>query len=145
MGLNFGEIASASGSFFKGEDFNQAVALLVEVKQLSPQEPTKFGPKDTIVADITAFGSVEGIGTDEGTVTKDVKIQAIDLVNKLRHLVNGATVVTVEKLPSSAKLPNGAWVWRAVDAEIRAAVVGYSERREAAGEAAAEELPDFSA
>jgi hypothetical protein len=143
VGIKFGEIASG-GSFFKGEDYQNAVALLIEPKRLDPQVPTNYGPKDTIVADITAFGSVDQIDSDEGTLSKDVKIQALDLVRKLSHLVGSATVATVEKLEKSSKLPNGAWVWRAVDAEVRGKVVAHAERREAAEAEALAEVPDFS-
>jgi len=66
-------------------------------------------------------------------------------VNKLRHLVGSATVVTVVKLPPSAQLPNGAWVWRQVDADTRGKVVAYAQRREAAEAEALAEVPDFTA
>ncbi|WP_263729936.1 hypothetical protein [Cellulomonas sp. SG140] len=144
MALKFGDIASG-GSYFKGDDFASAVALLIEPKHIDPQVPTKFGPKDTLTADITAFGTVAEIDADGGTLTTGIKIQQIDLVKKLAHLVGSATVVTVVKLPPSSQLPNGAWVWRAVDADVRGKVIAFAERREAAAAAAIEEMPDFAA
>lgn len=133
MALNFGDIATG-GSYFKGDDYNHAVALLIEPTNLERQVPTNYGPKDTITADITVFGSEEEIDNDGGQLNEGVKIQQIDLAKKLAHLVGGATVVTVEKLEKSAKLPNGAWVWRTVPADIKGKVIAYAERREAAGE-----------
>ena len=144
MGLHFADIP-AGGAYFKGDDYATAVALLIEVGHLDPQVPTKFGPKDTLTVDITKFASTADIETGNGQFNQGVKVQAIDLVNKLRHLVGSATVVTVVKLPPSAQLPNGAWVWRQVDADTRGKVVAYAQRREAAEAEALAEVPDFTA
>lgn len=142
--MQFGDIA-ATGSYFKGDDYAHAVALLVEVKQLDRQVPTNYGPKDTITADITVFSSIEDIDADNGTLNPAVKIQQTDLVRRISHLVGSATVVTVEKLPKGPKLPNGAWVWRQVDPEVKSKVVAYAQRRESGQTAAPaeEEMPDF--
>jgi len=141
--MKFGDITTG-GSYFKGEEYATAVALLIEVKSLDPQVPTNYGPKDTLNVDITAFGTLEEIDADGGTLSAGVKIQQIDLVRKLSHLVGSAAIVTVEKLPKSAKLPNGAWVWRQVDADVRGKVIAYAERQEEAAQAALAEMPSFA-
>lgn len=143
MALKIKTIASG-GAFFKGDDYASAIALLLEVKRLELQLPTNYGPKDTITADITAFATVDDIVSGNATVTRGVKIQQVDLARKLADHVGEAVVVTVVKLEPTAKLPNGAWVWRQVDGDIVSKVVAYTEVLEAAEAAALDEVPDFS-
>jgi|GEM_PF-1937938 len=144
MGFNVQDI-KIGGSYFKGEDFVENVALLIEVTNFERQLPTNYGPKDTVTADITAFASVDDIDNDNGSLSSGVKIQQVDLARRLADLVGSAAVVRLEKLAPTAKLPNGAWVWRPVDADVRSKVVAFGERREAALNEAlsGDDVPDY--
>lgn len=139
----FGDIASGGGQFFKPAEFASAAALMIEVTDFERQLPTNYGPKDTVTATIHAFGSAADVAADRVAISEDMKIQQVDLARKLSPLVGGATVVRLEKLEPTAKLPNGAWVWRSVEPELKSAVIAYDQRREAAA-GDDDEMPDFS-
>lgn len=143
MALNIVDLPSVGG-YFKPKEFASYDALLIEVKQIERDVPTKYGAKDTITVDITAFEDAEAAKRDAVVESVGTRIQQVDLARKLAALgVGAATIVRVVKLEPSNDLPNGAWVFRNVAGPVRDAVIDYAERREAAATAAADEMPDF--
>lgn len=136
MSIEFAEV-SAGGSYIKPEELRDAKALLLEVERFERQRPSKYGPKDTAVATITAFRD-----NQEPAVQAAVQIQQSILARDLQPLVGKATIVKLEQGKSSNG-NNPPWVWRKVEDDIKAEVVAYVKEREAKIAAAADEAPDF--
>jgi hypothetical protein len=146
MGFAIKDIPQQTGGWFKPEDgkSTEAVAFLIEVNDFKRQQPTNYGPKDTIYADITTFQTAEelekGIPSD---VVKNTQIQQTVLVRDLVDLVGSATVVQLSLVPSKKPGQNPAWVWRTTSQATKDAVIKYATAREAAVAAALDDAPDF--
>lgn len=140
MALDIQDVPTTSGGWFKPKDHADAVAILIEVKSFEQQRPTPNGPKDSALVDLTIFAS-EAELEGEPTVTKGCRIEQTVLAKDLASLVGKATIVKLGQ--HQGKSPNPAWVWRQVDASVKAKVVAYAERREAELQAAVAAAPSF--
>lgn len=143
MGLNVVEVTSG-GQFFKPEEQKDAIAILVEVRRFAPQVPSKFGPKDTIYADLTVFGSQSDLDAGKPSAEfKNAEIQQTVLVKNLQGVGEGnATIAKLTKLPPK----NGnqpAWAWANVSGDTKDRVLAYGNAREAAKAQAAASAPSF--
>lgn len=140
--MKFTDLPSGAGTFFKPAEYADAVALLVDVKRFEAQRPGNFGPKDTVHADIYAFKSIEDIEKGEAAVSQGGLIQNGALVRDLSGLVGNATVVKLDKAFFKAVGKEG-WVWKPVDAAIKAKVIAFAQKRQEELDAAMEDAPDF--
>lgn len=129
------------GRYFKPGDHATDVALLVEPKEFEADRPgKKYGPKDAIHADVTYFGSHNELDEGKGVEEYGTIIQGVALVRDLKPLIGKATVAVITKVPTD----NGsAWVWRQPSQDVIEKVVAYAKERDAALEAAKDEMPDF--
>ncbi|MFF4528202.1 hypothetical protein ACFY1P_02920 [Streptomyces sp. NPDC001407] len=144
MTLNFIDIPTQGGGWFKPKDNLDALAILVEVNSYDRQRPTPNGPKDSALCDITVFKTREQLDALNPEINKGTRVEQTLLARDLETVVGGATIVSLAQVP--AKRPGGhpAWVWRPVaDASVRQAVIDYATKREAAVNAAVAEAPDF--
>lgn len=133
------------GGFFQPQDLTDAVAILIEIKGLERQRPTKsYGPKDTVLADVTAFDSLEDIvaGKPSEVVAGTIIQQTILARDLFAMEVGDAVVQTVTQIPSTKGL-NPSWVFRNVSKKVQDAVVEYCDKRDAAAKAALDAVPDF--
>lgn len=142
MALNIVDVQT-SGGFFKPEDYKDAVAILVEVNRFEHQRPGKFGPKDTIHADVSVFNSAADVEAGKPVILKGTLIQTTILARDLTGLVGSATIVRLDKAKSTTAGRQDAWVWRPVDADVKAKVIEYAEKREAEIQAALAAVPSF--
>ncbi|WP_394615866.1 hypothetical protein JNUCC0626_40050 [Lentzea sp. JNUCC 0626] len=143
MALNFMDIPTQGGGWFKPKDNVGAVAILVEVKQFDRQRPTPNGPKDSALVDISVFNSKSDLDTGSPVITKGTRVEQTVLARDLAGIVGGATIVTVVQVPASKPGAHPAWVWRQVDGAVRQQVISYATKREAQVEAAVAAAPDF--
>lgn len=137
------QLPSNNGTFFKPDEYVSAVALLIEPKRLEEQRPgSKYGPKDTIHADITVFATQADLDAGKPTdVLKGAMIQQTYLVQDIVELVGKATVSTPIK--KTFKSGSTGWVWQGVTAEIIGKVGQYGAARNAAVEADMDDAPSF--
>ena len=140
--MQFGDIPTTAGAFFKPADYATNPALLVDVKRFEAQRPGNYGPKDTVHADIYAFATEADIEAGKPSVIQGAMIQSSMLARDLSGLVGVATVVKLDQIDLKNS-PNKGWVWRKVDDATKAKVVAYAQKREAEIAAAAEDAPDF--
>lgn len=143
MALNIVDVQSSNGGFFKPEEHKDAVALLVEVNSFEHQRPGQFGPKDTIHADVSVFKTDAELDAGPSVVLKGTLIQTTILARDLQTLVGSATIVKLDKVKAKTAGRQDAWVWRAVEADVKAKVVAYAEKREAEIQAALAAVPSF--
>ena len=138
----FAEIQSG-GKFFAPKDHTTDVAILVEpTHNERERQGGKFGPKDTIHANLTYFATEADLDAGRGTEELGVLIQQTALQRDLVPLVGKATVAVVTQVPSSNG-GNPVWVWRSPAQSVKDKVVEYATERDAAHEAAAADAPDF--
>jgi len=142
MAVQFANVPTGGGTFFKPAEHADAKALLVEVSRFEHQRPGNYGPKDTAVANVTAF-KTEADFTGSPDVAEGAFIQNTILARDLEGLVGKATVVKLEQVPSKKAGNNPAWVWRAVEADVMQKVGAYVEKSEADLAAAMDEAPSF--
>lgn len=139
--MDFEDITGGAGSFFKPKEHKEAVAILAEVKKFEPQKPGKFGPKDTVTADLHIFATAGDLKKGEANVIQSALINNGLLARDLGPLVNKATIVKLDTV--ELKTGNDGWVWRKVDDATKAAVVEYAKAYTAKVQAAMDEAPDF--
>lgn len=144
MALNFIEIPQQGGGWFKPADNKDAVAFLIEVHSFDRQRPTPNGPKDSVLADITIFHTMEELKAGTPTsVAKGQRIEQTILARDLETIVGGATIVKLDQAPAKKPGARPAWVWRPVDNAVKTAVIKYATDREAQVQAALDDAPDF--
>ncbi|MGW0705070.1 hypothetical protein ACWD4G_03680 [Streptomyces sp. NPDC002643] len=144
MTLNFVEIPTAGGGWFKPADVKDAVAFLIEVNSYEAQRPTPNGPKDSALCDVTVFKSAEALAAHSPEINKGMRIEQTLLARDLEKVVGNATIVKLDQVPPKRPGAHPAWVWRPVnDASVRQAVIEYAKAREAAVQAAVAEAPSF--
>ncbi|MFI6205891.1 hypothetical protein ACIBAI_05750 [Streptomyces sp. NPDC051041] len=144
MTLNFVEIPTAGGGWFKPAEVKDAIAFLVEVNSYEAQRPTPNGPKDSALCDITVFKDREALEKQAPEINKGMRVEQTLLARDLEKVVGAATIVRLDQVPPKRPGAHPAWVWRPVtDAAIRKAVMEYAQAREAAVEAAVAQAPDF--
>lgn len=130
-------------SFFKPKDEIDKAAFLIEVKEFVRQRPTNFGPKDGVRCTIHTFVTDEDAKAGKAEVAEDALIEAGILVRDLAPLVGSATIVKLGVWTNTKPGGHDGWIFKPVDAAIRAAIVAYVEQREAARQAALDSVPDF--
>lgn len=140
--MQFADIPTTAGSFFKPTEHHGAAAILVEVKRFEAQRPGNYGPKDTVHADLHIFKTDADIDAGRAELSQGALIQSTILARDLSGLVGSATIVKLDQIDLKNS-PNKGWVWRQVDAATKAKVVDYAMKRTAAVEAAMDEAPDF--
>lgn len=144
MSFTLIDIPTQGGGWFKPMDHDEAVAILAEPKSFEHQRPTDFGPKDSIVADLTIFDTMDELAAGTPThIFKDIRVEYTVLTKDLKPLVGSATVVTTEQAVSKKPGQKGAWVWRQATNEAKKAVIAYATKREADIAAALADVPDF--
>ncbi|GGU41333.1 hypothetical protein GCM10010211_00360 [Streptomyces albospinus] len=144
MTLNFIDIPTQGGGWFKPKDNVDAIAILVEVNSFDRQRPTPNGPKDSALCDISVFKSREQLAALSPEITKGTRVEQTLLARDLETVIGGATIVTVTQVPPKRPGAHPAWVWRPVaDASVRQAVIDYATKREAAVAKAVADAPDF--
>ncbi|MFE7463121.1 hypothetical protein ACFU6R_03315 [Streptomyces sp. NPDC057499] len=144
MALNIMDIPVQAGGWFKPADVQGSVAFLIEVHSFERQRPTPNGPKDSVLADITAFRSPDQLDAGAPEITKGQRIEQTILARDLETIVGGATIVTLDQIPPKKPGQRPAWVWRPLtDAAARNKVIAYANEREAKAEAAVNDAPDF--
>ncbi|AKY03343.1 hypothetical protein FDI80_gp33 [Streptomyces phage Aaronocolus] len=144
MALNFIDIPQQGGGWFKPKDNKDAVAILLEVHSFDRQRPTPNGPKDSALADVTIFKTMEELeaGTPS-SIAKGQRIEQTVLARDLEAIVGGATIVTLDQIPAKKPGAYPAWVWRQADGGVKAKIVAYATKREAEVNAAMADVPDF--
>lgn len=140
--MQFADLPQGAGAFFKPAEYADAVAILVDVKRFEAQRPGNFGPKDTVHADIFAFSSEADIEAGKASISQGALIQNGALVRDLAGLVGNATIVKLDKAFFKQVGKEG-WVWKPVDAALKAKVIAYATKRQQELEAAMEDAPDF--
>ncbi|MEU7030031.1 hypothetical protein AB0A60_25540 [Streptomyces sp. NPDC046275] len=144
MTLNFVEIPTAGGGWFKPADVKDAVAFLIEVNSYESQRPTPNGPKDSALCDITVFKDRESLEKLSPEINKGTRVEQTLLARDLEKVVGNATIVKLDQVPPKRPGAHPAWVWRPVnDAGVRQKVIEYAQAREAAVTAAVADAPDF--
>lgn len=143
MALNIVDVKSSAGGFFKPEEHKDAVAFLIEVNRFEHQRPGQFGPKDTVHADVSVFKTQADLDGGKPEVLKGALIQTTILARDLEELVGSATIVKLDKVKAKQAGRQDAWVWRQVDADVKAKVIAYAEKREAEIQAALAAAPSF--
>lgn len=140
--MDFEDIATGAGAFFKPGDHLDAPAILIEVKRFEPNRPGKFGPKDAVHADIHVFADAAALEAGAATVSQGGIINSNALTRDLAGLVGKATIVRLEEVffkNANRDVP----VFRQVDAATKAKVIEYAKAYTEAVNAAAEDAPDF--
>lgn len=144
MALNLKQIPTQGGGWFKPKDNQNAAAILIEVTSFDRQRPTPNGPKDSVLADVTIFGTEADLMTGTPVVHQGMRIEQTVLARDLETLVGGATIVTLDQVPAKKPGAYPAWVWRAVTDPTKVKqIVDYAEQRDAAVEEAVASAPDF--
>ncbi|MFI0985005.1 hypothetical protein [Streptomyces exfoliatus] len=144
MTVNFVEIPTAGGGWFKPADMQDALAFLIEVSSFEYQRPTPNGPKDSALCDVSVFADATALTAGAPEVTKGTRIEQTLLARDLETIVGSATIVRLDQVPAKRPGAHPAWVWRPVnDAGVRQKVMDYARNREAAVRAALAEAPDF--
>ncbi|AWY07600.1 hypothetical protein SEA_YOSIF_36 [Streptomyces phage Yosif] len=142
--LNFIEIPTQGGGWFKPKDNVDAVAILIEVKSFDRQRPTPNGPKDSVLADVSVFKTAADLAAGRPEIAKGQRIEQTVLARDLESIVGGATIVTLAQIPAKKPGAYPAWVWRPVaDASVRQGVIDYATKREQEVQAAMDAVPDF--
>ena len=140
--MQFTDIPSGAGTFLKPADHKDAVAVLIDVKRFEAQRPGKFGPKDTVHADVYVFDSEADIDAGKANILQGALINSGAIVRDLAGLVGNATVVKFDTAYFKNAGKDG-WVLRGVDAGTKAKVVAYATKRQQELEAAMEDAPGF--
>lgn len=140
--MQFADIATGAGSFFKTVDNMDAVAILVDVKRLEPQRPGKFGPKDAIHADVHIFKDAASLEAGTPEVLQGAIINQAPLVRDLANIVGQATVVKLE-MTFFKNLGKDVAVFRQVDAATKQKVIAYAMALQEAVAAEMDDAPDF--
>lgn len=140
--MDIEDLPTGPGEFFKADKFKDAVALLVEVKQFTPDMPSNFGPKDTIKADIHAFIDADAVKSGTANVYSDVMIQQGALVRDLKDLVGKATITQLGTAFFKKAGKEGS-VWKAVDPSLKPGVVEYAKGYQERLKAAMDDAPSF--
>jgi hypothetical protein len=143
LSLDFADVPTQGGGWFKPADHLDALAILVEVKSFDRQRPTPNGPKDSALTDVSVFNSQDDLDNGTPTVIKGTRIEQTILARDLANMVGKALVVRVEQLEAKKAGQRPAWVWRPADGGPKQAVVKYATEREAALKAAADAAPSF--
>ncbi|MFI5942221.1 hypothetical protein ACIBCB_18455 [Streptomyces uncialis] len=144
MTLNFKDIPTVGGGWFKPVDHQDAPAILVEVADFDRQRPTPNGPKDSALCTISVFKDREALDALAPEINASTRVEQTLLARDLEGLVGAATIVTVDQIPPKRPGSHPAWVWRPVnDAAVRQKVIDYATRRESAVTQAAATAPAF--
>jgi len=146
MALNLMDIPTQGGGWFKpDEEKLDYKAFLIEVKDVERQRPTAYGPKDSVLADLTIFKTDAELTI--GEPAEEIKGTRIEQTVLARDLIavgkGGATIVTLAQVPSTKPGQRPAWVWRQAGAAVKKQVVAFAEAREAAIESALDAAPSF--
>lgn len=129
------------GGFFKPADHLGAVAILLEVQGFQAQAPSKYGPKDSVTAEITVFKTQTDLDSGNATELGSVAIQYKGLTRGFEGLVGKATIAALGQAPTQSG--QDAWVWRQVGSAASGKVAEYVQKRDAAREAAKANIPSF--
>ncbi|ATW61310.1 hypothetical protein SEA_ALSABER_35 [Streptomyces phage Alsaber] len=143
MALNFMDIPTQGGGWFKPKDNVDAVAILIEVKQFDRQRPTPNGPKDSVLADVSVFKTQADLDAGRPEIAKGQRIEQTVLARDLEAIVGGATIVTLAQIPAKKPGAYPAWVWRQAERAAQQKVIEYATKREAEVNAALDAAPDF--
>lgn len=148
MGLrdSIKDVPTGGGGWFKPEEHEGDAAILIEVKRFEAQRPSDFGPKDSIVADMTFFATQADLDAGEPSeIKKGHRVEQTVLCRDLKDEigVGGATIVTLAKAASKKPGQRPAWVWRATSADAKNKVIDYADGRDAALQKAMDSAPDF--
>jgi len=140
--MQFADIATGAGSFFKPQDNMDAVAILIDVKRLEPQRPGKFGPKDAIHADIHIFKDAAALEAGTPDVLQGAIINQNALVRDLSNIVGQATVVKLE-MAYFKNIGKDVAVFRQTDPGTKQKVIAYAVALQEAVAAEMDDAPDF--
>lgn len=145
MALNLIDIpASGGGWFTPTEEMKEYPAFLIEVLSFEGQRPGNYGPKDSVLVNMTVFADEDALNAGEPTeVRNGMRIEYTVLTRDLKTLVGGATIVTIAQVPSNKPGQKPAWVWRQAGAANKAKVAKYVDDLNAAIEAALDAAPSF--
>jgi len=137
------KLPAGGGGFFQAKDHLTDVAILVEVTRFQSQRPGNFGPKDAVHANLTIFKDAAALDGGTPEVKPGVIIDATCLVRDLETLVDKATIVKLEMVPSTKAGYKPAAVFREPEASVQEKVVAYATARDEALAAAIADAPDF--
>lgn len=142
--LDIVELPQSGGGWYKPADHDDAIAILVEVKDYRSQVPTQHGPKDTAWATLTIFKSEKDLDFKKGkpVVLEGVSIQQTYMAQPLAALIGKATILKngrAEAKPGK----QAARIWDDVDSDIKGKVIEWAKARQAEREAAIADAPDF--
>jgi hypothetical protein len=145
MALNLVDIPASGGGWFKPtEEAKEYPAFLIEVLDFEAQRPGTYGPKDSVLVNMTIFADDEALDAGEPTEVKNgMRIEYTVLTRDLKSLVGGATIVTLAQVPPSKPGQQPAWVWRQAGAAAKKKVSAYVDSLNAAIEAAIANAPSF--
>ena len=145
MALNLVDIPASGGGWFTPTDeMKEYPAFLIEVLDFESQRPGTYGPKDSVLVNMTIFADDDALNAGEPTeVRNGMRIEYTVLTRDLKGLVGGATIVSIAQVPSSKPGQKPAWVWRQAGAANKAKVARYVDSLNAAVEAAIANAPSF--
>lgn len=133
-------------AYFKPEDHKNAVALLIEPKSVARDVPNTYAGvtknRDEVTADVTVFVSQADLDNGRGVEYKAMTFTHGGITNRLSRVLGDEVVGRLGK-KQFEKAPAPAWVIDDVDDATFDKVAAYFEAREAAVQAAMNDVPDF--
>lgn len=142
------EVGNTGGGWFKPKDHMPHVAVVIEVKDFTPQRPTSYGPKDSAVVDIAVFKTEEELEKGEPShIQKGCRIETGILARDLGELYgkHGAfrTITSIVEGKASKPGQHPPIVFRPIAAELKAQASAWVKDRDEAIAAAIEAAPSF--
>ena len=136
MGL--GKIRTGDRTFFKPEEYQNSIALLIETHKILKDVPGNFGERDQAITSVTVFASKDDIENGVGTELDNCIIDKPYMVAPLAEVIGEQVAVKVgQSKPKQGQRP--AWIWHDVAPDVEALIEGYIAQRD--GEL--DDAPDF--
>jgi hypothetical protein len=136
--------------YFKAADHKDAYVLLIEPKKAVENARNPFyDEKDErskptrleVTADVTIFSTLDHLEAGSATFLSDIVFTDLYLALDLKEEVpDGIVVARLNQRPNTKGRPS--WVFRAAEGQVMDLVEKFYDAREAALDAAADELPE---
>lgn len=128
----------SGGSFFKPAEYQTALALLVEPKELHKDVPNEFKgkvqPRDEVVADITVFNNSESLEKGEPSeIIKSTRVTHSMLTGTLSKMIGDPLIGIIRMIDTKA---GSGYAFRDAEGDAPDLVEAYYDKREAAVESA---------
>ena len=136
----------AGGSYFKPLEHMLDVALLIEPTSVDREVPNTYKGetknRDEVTSDITVFKTAEALEKGEPSeVIKGCRVVHGMLTSTLDKAIGQPVPARLEKI--STRTGGSGYVFRDLSADIEQKLAAYYQSREAAIDAAMDDVPDF--